>query len=152
MYQITHDTDPTRLEEDLDLTPSKARDLLGYLLGTLEPRDHRAGDRRYCECYNPPSAEDMALHVADCILQTHGVEGWCLAGSHTRGVSYCNTGDSYALTIVLGPAGYFYVSGWEDAAIRWPSHCDRCESEGCDSDPCWMAEEGEMREAWEAAP
>jgi len=141
MYQITHDTDPTRLERDLDLTPGKARDLLGYLLGDLEPLDHRAGQALYRRCFTMPDDGYTALHVADCILQTHGVEGWCLAGSFSKGVSYCNTGDSYALTIVLGPEDTFYVSGWEDAAIRWPSECETCHSKECDGDPCWTEEE-----------
>ena len=77
--------------------------------------------RRYIECYHDPGLHDLILHVIDSLLGTCGIEGWCLQDSYTDGVSYCNTGDTYAYTVVYGPDGLFYLTSLGDAIERWPS-------------------------------
>ena len=74
-----------------------------------------AAQSRYDECYHPPAYEDLAIHVMDALLGTCGVEG--LALDLRDGVSYCNTGDSYAPTIILlrlsGRASW-HIMCWAD--------------------------------------
>ena len=77
--------------------------------------------RRYIECYHDPGLHDLILHVIDSLLGTCGIEGWTLPDSFTEGVSYCNPGDQYVYTVVLGPDDRFYLASWEGAYERWPS-------------------------------
>ena len=60
-----------------------------------------AAAARIQECYHPPTYNDKALHVMDSLLSTFGVEGACVQDSMHDGFSYCNTGDTYAMTIIL---------------------------------------------------
>ena len=64
---------------------------------TLE--EYPAGAARIRECYHNPSYEDMALHIMNDLLSTHGVEGVAL--SLYSSMSYANAGDTYARTIFL---------------------------------------------------
>lgn len=82
---------------------------------------HPEAQRRYRECYHHPGYPDIVLHVIDALLDTCGVEGWCLMDSYTEGVSYCNAGDTYSTTIFLSPDDQFYVCCLAEAAERWPS-------------------------------
>lgn len=82
---------------------------------------YQAADSMYRRCYSEPSEESLIMEVIDDLLGTHGVEGWTLPDSFTDGVSYCNKGDQYIYTVVLGPDDRFYLASWEDAYKRWPS-------------------------------
>ena len=68
-------------------------------------------DKRYRECYCPPGYDDMALHVADFLIGSYGIEGWATEDGR-NGVSYCNMGDPYTTTIVHGMDGEFHVQCW----------------------------------------
>ena len=120
MLSISAGTTADALANALSLDVEDARILLSCISGELDPADLDAGAERILQCYSWPDAADLTLHVADAILNTHGVEGWVSSDSYTDGVSYCNTGDSYAATLILGPDGCFYVGGWADAAELWP--------------------------------
>jgi hypothetical protein len=74
-----------------------------------------AADKRDRECHSAPGYADLALHVADDVLGTSGVEGWCSQGGRT-GVSYCNAGDPYVPTVVLDRTGTFRIQAWENFA------------------------------------
>ena len=67
-----------------------------------------AADRRYRECYHPPGYDDMAMHVANEILDMHGIEGQSSPDGRT-GVSYCNAGDPYVVTLILTKDNNFRV-------------------------------------------
>ncbi len=95
--------------------------ILGMMNGDLDPCE--VSDR--CDawvrsCYNEPSDDEQTLHAADDLLGNYGVEGWCDQDDFSRpGVSYSNTGDSYARTIFLRD-GVFILSTFEGMATRYP--------------------------------
>jgi len=96
-----------------------SRDLSAQDLREMfEPADHR-----YRQCYTSPDFDDLLMHVFDHLLGTTGIEGWTIGDSMTEGVSYCNTGDTYAMTIGLTPDGLF-LGSWEEMAARWPKGSD----------------------------
>lgn len=80
-------------------------------------------------CHGDPFATHMwrvtlVLHAIDTILGTHGVE--CLGeGEHRNGYAppyeYCNTGDSYATTLIYKRAtDNLYIGSWATIAERMP--------------------------------
>lgn len=76
-------------------------------------------------CHRRPSDEDIALHAADELLGNHGVEGWADPTNFRHGVSYSNTGDTYATTICLindGRGKRWYLGSWGDLAERNVCH------------------------------
>ena len=121
LIQLTKESGPSALMEYLKLTPHHAQELWGYMFGGLEPISHPAGEARYRECHHPPSPEDMTLHVANAMLGTHGIEGWPNPENFREGISYCNAGDTYGTTLILGPYGNWYVGDWAGAEEEWPS-------------------------------
>ena len=89
--------------------------LLPVLRGDYDEYELRerfpVADRRWRECFHPPTYEDMALHVANDILDMHGIEGWvdqpdC---SNTTGISYCNAGDPWVPTVLVNRAGVLVI-------------------------------------------
>lgn len=93
-----------------------ARTILDMIEGRRDPREvSEACDQWVRWCYNTPTREEQALHAADDLLGTCGVEGY--ADEDGRGgVSYCNTGDTYALTLFLDH-GAFRVSSYYTMAV-----------------------------------
>jgi hypothetical protein len=59
-----------------------------------------------------PTIREGIMQAADLLLDTCGVEGWASEDGRS-GVSYCNTGDSYARTLILDD-GEFKVTSWAD--------------------------------------
>jgi hypothetical protein len=69
-------------------------------------------------CYNRPPLQMVKLTAIDTILQTYGVEGVPRGhGANSPGFDYCNTGDSYASTIIW-INGRYRVANWGDIAER----------------------------------
>lgn len=90
--------------------------ILGMMRGELDPCEvSERTDQWERACYHRPSDAELILHAADELLETCGVEGWAHSDDFTRGVSYCNTGDMYALTLALVD-GDFQVCSYEDLA------------------------------------
>ena len=58
------------------------------------------------------------LELIDALTQCHGVEAFKSTGGYWE---YCNTGDSYAETVLLKPNGQFIVSSWGDI-VESPRH------------------------------
>lgn len=78
-------------------------------------------------CHHRPSDEDIALHAADEFLGNHGVEGWADPTNFRHGVSYSNTGDTYATTICLindDCGKRWYLGSWGDLAERNVCHAN----------------------------
>ena len=63
--------------------------------------------------------DTLIIHLADIVLNGHGVEGWTDPDDYTEGVRYVNMGDTYALTLVLDH-GTFKVCSWGDLAEKYP--------------------------------
>jgi hypothetical protein len=86
-----------------------AQRILAMIRGELDPREESEQcDRWVRQCYNEPSRAEQVLYAADELLGTYGVEG-CADDDGRDGVSYCNTGDTYAATLFLDH-GQFRVS------------------------------------------
>jgi len=113
--------DPETVARDFDLDLDTARLACSIARGDCDPLDlpeagaaGAAARRRVRECYHRPEAWNVALYALDALLGTFGVEGW--ARSMRSGVSYCNTGDTYAPTFVYDTdEGWLYCS-WGDLA------------------------------------
>lgn len=106
-----------RLEIDRD----QARAVLALLKGEVNPNDPDRFPRTVAwlrRCYHAPHVSDAVLHAVDEVLETFGVEGW--ATSAYEGVSYCNTGDTYAPTVCLLPGNRWAVAAWGDLVHRYP--------------------------------
>lgn len=62
-----------------------------------------------------PTRMENALVIADEMMCTHGVEGF-------RGLSYCNTGETYNVTLMVDwradGGGRFLVGSWGDFVER----------------------------------
>ena len=67
------------------------------------------------QCHTYPGYDDLVMQAADELLETCGVEGWAIDPDDPScgGVSYCNTGDQYALTLAL-VNGEFTIASWTD--------------------------------------
>ena len=69
-------------------------------------------------CYNCPNDDDVTLHACAEAIGTYGVEGWSV--DIYTGVSYCNTGDTYAMTVCTVPdeQGLWFAS-FETLALTY---------------------------------
>lgn len=98
------------LEHFPDLEPSQAGQIRAMILRKADPREvSPACDRWVRQCFNTPRIEEQILCAIDEILGTYGIEGWS-SDTGRRGVTYCNTGDTYARTFALVP-------DWPDVAF-----------------------------------
>jgi hypothetical protein len=93
--------------------PTKGKVLRRLLQSASAVREHPAAMARERECYNPPSLSDLRMHALDAELETFGVE--YVQGNDTRrspSFDYCNTGDSYGVTIIRFSDGRYRVGDW----------------------------------------
>lgn len=114
-----------RLMAELRLDKATAQTVRILMRRETFPQDAPAAFPRTCTwlraCYHRPHWTDVALHAIDELLRTHGVEGWPDPKDMRHGVSYCNTGDTYATTIALihdGDGRRWYLGSWGDLAER----------------------------------
>jgi hypothetical protein len=103
--------------------PGKGKELRQALEMTkAQLKQHPAGERRWRECYNPPSCYDLRLHVLDSIAETCGVEYIAHKDDtfhEVHGLEYLNTGETYTPTIVYDHSRKRYrVSSWGDIVER----------------------------------
>jgi hypothetical protein len=82
--------------------------IVRFIDGDEDPRSVPETDAWVRACYHEPGADEQALHAADVLLGTYGVEGWA-SDDGRSGVSYCNAGDTYEPTLFL-VRGRFRVS------------------------------------------
>lgn len=110
----------------LNLAPETFNAISGIVSGKLNPADFVGGAARVAawKCVNPPDREDVAMEAIDTLLETCGVEYIASADdsfSEAQGMSYCNTGDTYGLTILYDHrSGKFSVGCWGDVVERDP--------------------------------
>lgn len=90
-------------------TAVKVRAIMGgtraFVLDTSE-----AAETANRQSYNPHARHYLKMLAIDQLLGTYGVEG-------DENIEYCNTGDSYALTVIYHE-GRFKVSSWGDVVER----------------------------------
>lgn len=111
-----------RLASVLSLDTDTARKVRRLLDGTDDPCDvSKQAANWHRSCYNPPSLADAIMVAVDEVIGTYGVEGWADPDNYRNGVSYCNTGDTYAPTVCLidDDRGLrWYLGSWGDLAER----------------------------------
>ena len=95
--------------------------LRGVLTGQIDPETFDPVERWIRECFNPPSETELKLAACDAILGTYGTEPIRVEGAHVDNyhfdivATYCNTGDSYAATILYdSERDEFYVTSYGD--------------------------------------
>jgi len=90
---------PSYVQKRLECDDEQALKVSGLLLGTIEPLSFESAERYERQCCHSPGRDLLVLYAIDEVLGTCGVESW--ATSQHGGVSYCNTGDAYAMTVCL---------------------------------------------------
>jgi hypothetical protein len=100
------------------LSPGNGKELRKCLEDYSYCRSHPAGAVRIAECFHPPRKYDVRLTVCDAILETCGVEYIAHKDDtfhETYGLSYCNTGDTCAPTLIFNHStGTYRVAAWGD--------------------------------------
>jgi hypothetical protein len=86
------------------------------LTGEADPEQVEQTAAWIRQCYNRPSGSELALHAADVLLGTSGIEGIELPDGSF--LSYANTGETYAGTVVHTYDEGFYWSSWGDEVER----------------------------------
>ena len=77
-----------------------------------------SADRYVRQCYNKPPLQTVKLTAADSILRTFGVEYISRGrGAKSPSIEYCNTGDTYASTL-MWTRGRYIVGCWGDIVER----------------------------------
>lgn len=110
-----------RIARVLGIDADKARIIRGLMDGSTDPLTYKSADRYSRACYSRPDDELVALYAIDEVLGTCGIDGFCDQETGRRGLSYCNTGDTYAPTVLLYyPSGAFDLGCWGDVAERHP--------------------------------
>lgn len=73
-------------------------------------------------CYHRPSTAEIRMHAADTLLGTYGVEHVPAGrGPRSPAFDYCNTGDTYAPTLIRyadGRRRRYVVASWGDLVER----------------------------------
>ena len=89
--------------------------------GNLNPVDVSEKTRAWVrQCHNVPSRTELVMCAIDDLLGTHGVEAIQKQGDyHKPAYTYCNTGDSYCLTVVRDyDKGRYLITSWGDLAEK----------------------------------
>lgn len=114
-----------RLFPTSDNSRRDALKLRRLLDGRDDPENYLTVQNWRRACFHwPPSRAEMVLCAANGLLGTHGVETIECEGDHGRyhhniHASYCNTGDSYALTLLHETeSGRYLVTSWGDYLER----------------------------------
>jgi hypothetical protein len=102
--------------------------LYEVLKGIKPPQEYRKVEAWVRQCHNEPRSEEMKLCACDEILNTCGTEAirapdYHIDHYHLDIVAvYCNTGDSYAKTILFETErARFVITSWGDWIESSPS-------------------------------
>lgn len=110
-----------RLIEALQITEAQADQVLGLIRGTVDPFSVPAVDEWRRQCYHEPDPKraDTIMRAVDAVLGTYGTEA--IRGQYVDRYNqdivaeYCNTGDSYAATILYDAVARKYrLTSWGD--------------------------------------
>jgi hypothetical protein len=94
-----------RIAETLRVSVETAKRVRGLMDGSIDPETSaKAKDWIRC-CYHRPSNFELIMCAIDDTLGTHGVETiqgkWIDSFHQNIQAEYCNTGDTYAATVLL---------------------------------------------------
>lgn len=110
-----------RLVKDYRLTPKQEKQIRGLVNGSIEPDDFDSVDAWIRQCYHRPAETELIMKAIDEVLETCGIEAiWSESFSDKcPQFTYCNTGDSYALTVLYDYfESKFIVSSWGDTVEK----------------------------------
>lgn len=105
----------------LTITDEETADkILALIAGELDPREASENAAKWDrQCYNAPNEDDVIMEAINELLGTYGVEGQPCEEDPRHGISYCNTGDTYALTVFyFSKSGKFRLATQEDIFSR----------------------------------
>jgi len=89
--------------------------LHAILSGELDPCEVDACDAWVRRCYHPPSLVEQQMSAGNALIGGHGVEAILTEGSFGNVLmTYVNTGDTYAPTLVHDFEQGFIVTSWGD--------------------------------------
>lgn len=118
-----------RLTEALQIDPATADRIIGLIHGSIDYREHPAVVAWAKQCYHDPRDSDQSrpeciMRAIDAELGTYGVEaieGRYVDRYHgTIQATYCNTGDTYATTILYDCEDQKYrLTSWGDFVERF---------------------------------
>jgi hypothetical protein len=114
-----------RIASMLNLDTATARKVRGLMDGTIDPYTVEGMEDWRRQLYSQPARSHAKIEAIDRVLETCGVEGWADPTDYRHGVSYCNTGDTYAATICLitdDRGTRWYLGSWGDLAERNVCH------------------------------
>lgn len=103
--------------ELLDINREQAALVRGLMTGDIDPASFKPVADWLRECYNPPRNYEMVMEALNVIIGGYGVEGF-QKGDIDDWVTYINTGDTYAPTVVYYDGQYHYTS-WGDVAEKF---------------------------------
>lgn len=101
----------------LGITRAQARKVRGLIKGTIDPESVEGTAAWVRQCFNRPDRASLVMHAIDTTIEAHGVEalGPTIDRRFTPAFEYCNTGDTYAATIIRdNRRGIYFVSSWGD--------------------------------------
>ncbi len=111
----------SELVKAFQILPGEARAVLALIEGDLVidpinvPEQFEATAQWVRQCYNHPSAEELAMSAINELIGGHGVEGIEVDGEYVA--EYVNTGDTYSATI-LREYGFlgseYHLTSWGD--------------------------------------
>lgn len=101
--------------------PMAAEKAAAILNGTLDPETVEATEDWIRQCFHRPRESELQMHALNTLFDLHGVEAIQAEGEWVDSyygdivATYLNTGDSYALTVVLdSDTGEFLLTSWGD--------------------------------------
>jgi hypothetical protein len=107
--------------ERLDLTSSHldhdaaVTALVGLMNGDVDPDGFESVEAWVRQCYNRPSHVERVMCACNEVLDTHGVEAIFMDGEWEPAATYCNTGDTYAPTVLYcHREDEYMITSWGD--------------------------------------
>ena len=97
----------------------KGTEVFRLISGDLDPETYASVEAWVRQCYHRPDDEEMILCALSEVLGGFGTEGIRAEDGGTV-ASYVNMGDSYATTVLLDSASWFFqIGSWGDFVEAW---------------------------------
>ncbi len=112
-----------KLTDSLSITVEQAQTVLDLIHRRISPFTVKATDDWRRSCYHEPRPEapETIMHAINAVIETCGTEAiWGNASVTQPAAEYCNTGDTYATTILYDYiAGKYRLTSWGDFVERF---------------------------------
>jgi hypothetical protein len=105
------------IQTKLSLDEENAKRIRGLMDKTISPETSEAVQAWLRQCWNRPSDTELIMCAINDALGTHGVEAiqgeWIDHYHQNIQATYCNTGDSYAPTVLYcNKQRKFLITSW----------------------------------------